>query len=84
MNVLWGAFNAAIGYLLVCRVGTFELSVHQRCLRSDRLSVYDQMELPIADALRAEFERGRKLIASGEAAAGAARFASGQGRHGAR
>src|SRR5450631_1863303 len=25
VNVLWGAFNAAIGYLLVCRVGTFEL-----------------------------------------------------------
>ena len=25
VNVLWGAFNLAIGYLLVCRVGTFEL-----------------------------------------------------------
>jgi hypothetical protein len=25
VNVLWGAVNAAIGYLLVCRVGTFEL-----------------------------------------------------------
>src|SRR5208337_3149885 len=25
VNVLWGAFNIVIGYLLVCRVGTFEL-----------------------------------------------------------
>jgi len=25
INVLWGSFNFAIGYLLVCRVGTFEL-----------------------------------------------------------
>jgi enoyl-CoA hydratase len=57
-------------------------SFPQRCLRSDRLSVYEQMELPIAEALRAEIERGRKVIASGEAAAGASSFASGEGRHG--
>jgi len=25
VNVLWGAFNLALGYLLICRVGTFEL-----------------------------------------------------------
>lgn len=25
VNVLWGAFNLVIGYLLVCRVGTFAL-----------------------------------------------------------
>jgi hypothetical protein len=25
VNVLWGLFNLAIGYLLVCRVGSFEL-----------------------------------------------------------
>ncbi len=25
VNVLWGLFNVVIGYLLVCRVGTFEL-----------------------------------------------------------
>ena len=24
VNVLWGAFNLVIGYLLVCRVGTFD------------------------------------------------------------
>ncbi len=25
VNVLWGLFNLAVGYVLVCRVGTFEL-----------------------------------------------------------
>jgi hypothetical protein len=25
VNVLWGLFNLAIGYLLICRVGTFNL-----------------------------------------------------------
>jgi hypothetical protein len=25
VNVLWGAFNLVMGYLLVCRVGNFEL-----------------------------------------------------------
>lgn len=25
VNVLWGAFNLIVGYLLVCRVGQFEL-----------------------------------------------------------
>jgi hypothetical protein len=25
VNVLWGAFNLFIGYLLLCHVGTFEL-----------------------------------------------------------
>jgi hypothetical protein len=25
VNVLWGAFNFAVGYMLVCRVGDFDL-----------------------------------------------------------
>jgi hypothetical protein len=25
VNVLWGFFNLAVGYLLVCRVGSFNL-----------------------------------------------------------
>lgn len=25
VNVLWGLFNLAVGYLLICRVGTFSL-----------------------------------------------------------
>jgi hypothetical protein len=27
VNVLWGFFNIVVGYLLVCRVGDFELKV---------------------------------------------------------
>ncbi|TKI03782.1 hypothetical protein [Martelella alba] len=27
VNVLWGAFNFAVGYLLICRVGQFEIRV---------------------------------------------------------
>lgn len=25
VNVLWGAFNALVGYVLICRVGAFDL-----------------------------------------------------------
>jgi len=25
VNVVWGLFNLAVGYLLVCRVGSFDL-----------------------------------------------------------
>jgi hypothetical protein len=25
VNVLWGLFNLAVGYLLICRVGSFDL-----------------------------------------------------------
>ncbi len=55
----------------------------QRCLRSDRLSAYEQWSLPYQDALRNELQRGRQVIESGETAAGATSFARGQGRHGA-
>jgi enoyl-CoA hydratase len=55
----------------------------QRCLRSDRLSAYEQWSLSYEDALRNELRRGREVIESGETAAGAASFARGQGRHGA-
>lgn len=54
----------------------------QLCMRSDRLSAYEQWSLPLADALANETERGRAVIASGETAAGARRFAAGEGRHG--
>ena len=53
------------------------------CLRSDRASVYEQAGLPLAEAMAVEFRYGMTTLASGEAAAGAARFAGGQGRHGA-
>jgi enoyl-CoA hydratase len=54
----------------------------QRCLRSDRLSAYEQWELPEGGAMRNETRRGLEVLRSGESQAGAARFASGAGRHG--
>ena len=54
----------------------------QTCLRSDRLSAYEQWDLSLHDALRNEFERGLAVIASRETVDGATRFASGRGRHG--
>ena len=55
----------------------------QRCLRSDRLSAYEQWDRPLPDALLGEFRRGLAVIESGETGEGAARFAAGAGRHGA-
>jgi enoyl-CoA hydratase len=56
----------------------------QRCLRSDRLSSYDQWSLDLTDALARETELGLATIRSGETRQGAARFAAGAGRHGQR
>lgn len=55
----------------------------QRCLRSDRLSSYEQWDLAQPAALANEFKRGMSVVESGETVAGASRFASGKGRHGA-
>jgi enoyl-CoA hydratase len=55
----------------------------QACMRSDRLSAYEQWWLPFDDALRNEIRRGMEAIGSGETGVGAQRFASGEGRHGA-
>lgn len=54
----------------------------QACMRSDRLSAYEQWELSWEAALTNEFDRGMKILVSGEAVAGAQRFQSGTGRHG--
>src|SRR5262245_20711592 len=54
----------------------------QGCLRSDRLSSYEQWALDLPAALRNETGRGLQVMASGETGAGAARFAAGAGRHG--
>jgi enoyl-CoA hydratase len=54
----------------------------QRCLRSDRLSSYEQWSLPTNEALRNETRRGLTVIRSGETAEGAGRFRAGHGRHG--
>jgi enoyl-CoA hydratase len=52
------------------------------CLRGDRLSVYEQSGLSLAEALRNETERGLAVLATGETREGARRFAAGAGRHG--
>ena len=54
----------------------------QRCLRSDRLSSYQQWTLPLDDALVLETRLGLETISSGETLEGATRFAKGAGRHG--
>ncbi len=54
----------------------------QTCLRSDRLSAYEQWSLPWDDATLNEFRRGMRVIESGETQKGASRFAGGEGRHG--
>jgi enoyl-CoA hydratase len=54
----------------------------QTCMRSDRLSAYEQWSLPTADAVLNEFRRGMQVIESGETVEGAKRFAGGAGRHG--
>jgi enoyl-CoA hydratase len=54
----------------------------QRCLRSDRLSAYEQWSLPLDQAIKNEFRRGMEVIGSGESLQGASRFAAGHGRHG--
>jgi enoyl-CoA hydratase len=52
----------------------------QACLRSDRRSVYDAFGTDEQTALAGEFAHGSAVLA--EAAAGAARFTAGAGRHG--
>jgi len=60
-----------------------ELAAHpQTCLRNDRRSTLGQWALSEEEALAAEARRGRQTIGSGETAAGARLFASGEGRHG--
>jgi enoyl-CoA hydratase len=54
----------------------------QQCLRSDRLSAYQQTSLDLPQALAHETRLGMQVIASGETRAGAGRFAGGAGRHG--
>lgn len=55
----------------------------QACLRSDRASALDQWSLDWDAATVREIELGRATLATGESRDGAARFASGAGRHGA-
>jgi enoyl-CoA hydratase len=70
------AFDAA------CELGRQLAAFPQCCMRSDRLSSYEQWSLELDDALRGETERAIEVIGSGETREGATRFASGRGRHG--
>jgi enoyl-CoA hydratase len=54
----------------------------QNCLRADRRSAYEQWAMSLDDALANEVRLGFDVIRSGETIDGAARFASGAGRHG--
>ncbi|HEY4276965.1 MAG TPA: crotonase/enoyl-CoA hydratase family protein [Conexibacter sp.] len=53
----------------------------QLCMRHDRLSAYEQHDLPLDDALANELRHGMVALQR-EATTGAARFAGGAGRHG--
>ena len=53
----------------------------QACMRADRRSVYLQQGLSVRDGLREEWRNSLPAFFA-EGAAGAARFASGKGRHG--
>ncbi len=52
----------------------------QKTMLADRMSAYTQWDMPLPQALHQEWERGKACISEGMQ--GAARFASGQGRHG--
>ena len=53
----------------------------QGCMRADRRSVYLQEGLPLREAMRSEWRNSLPALKA-EGVAGAARFASGKGRHG--
>lgn len=53
----------------------------QICMRSDRLSAYEQFDLSFHEAMANEFQHGFGVLQA-EGIAGAQRFAGGEGRHG--
>jgi enoyl-CoA hydratase len=52
------------------------------CLRNDRLSMLESLDLSEEEAMRNEVRHGRATLASGETLQGALRFSQGVGRHG--
>ena len=54
----------------------------QACMRSDRLSAYEQWGMTLEGALQNEFKHGMSTIQQGESVKGAARFSKGEGRQG--
>lgn len=85
------AFRMGLANRLVPKGGALEAAKElartiaafpQRCMRSDRVSSYEQWSMDIEDALLNETQLGIEVIESGETRAGATRFADGAGRHG--
>ena len=54
----------------------------QMCMRSDRMSAYEQWGKSFEDALMNEFQRGMEPIKKGETLQGATMFTKGVGKHG--
>lgn len=54
----------------------------QVCMRNDRLSMLESLDLSEDEALRNEVRHGQATLASGETLEGAKRFKEGAGRHG--
>jgi enoyl-CoA hydratase len=54
----------------------------QPCVRTDRRSAYEQIDLDFADAMRNELRHGKRALAAADARQGAQRFAAGAGRGG--
>jgi len=54
----------------------------QACLRNDRLSMLESLDLSEDEAMRNEVRHGQRTLASGETLEGARRFSGGAGRHG--
>jgi enoyl-CoA hydratase len=55
----------------------------QDCLRSDRASVFDCLQLPELEAMECEFRHGTTIVAGSAMTAGVDRFRAGAGRGGA-
>ena len=82
------AAHPAPGRRIAGRIAALELAhklsrFPQICMRSDRLSSYEQWGKEWTAAWQNETQRGIEVLNSGETVAGATRFAEGAGRHGA-
>ena len=64
------------------KLGMQIASFPQTCMRNDRMSAYEQWNLPLDQALYNEYVHGKKTVESNETFEGAKKFASGKGRHG--
>jgi enoyl-CoA hydratase len=65
-------------YLLAREIAQFP----QNCLRHDRLSAYQGLDLSLDEAMKNEFNHGMAVITGGETINGAKSFKRGKGRHG--